>query len=201
MTTPRLVLALCLATAMLSGCAAGAAAPGRTSAAQASGPVSPAGQALLARHGLAGKNAIQVIDTLDRMPVKDRPADLRASVRPDTLLLSGDGVEVSLPVPADTFYLSVAPYVSQTHDCFNHALTGCKGELGGKKVEVDLVEAGTGAMLATGPRTLFDNGFVGFWLPRNVTATLRIRYEGKAAEAKVSTGASDPTCATTMQLT
>jgi hypothetical protein len=103
-------------------------------------------------------------------------------------------------MPRGQFYVSVAPYIAKTHDCFNHALTGCKGEMGGKKVQVELVEDGTGRHLAAGSRTLFDNGFTGFWLPANIKATLRVRYEGKVAEGKVSTGPSDPTCVSTMRL-
>ena len=159
-----------------------------------------AGQALLAKHALTGKSAMEVIDTLDRMPIEERPTDLKASVRPDTLLVSGDGAEVSLPIPADRFYLSVAPYVDSTHECFNHSLTTCKGELGGEDVEVSLVEEGSGTVLADGVKTVFANGFVGFWLPKDTTATLRIRHGGKEAQAQVSTHADAPTCLTTMQL-
>jgi hypothetical protein len=199
----RPVLALGLATALLSSCA-GTSDPQQSSTAQGSlataQSASPEAQAFLAKHGLAGKSTTDVIDILDRLAVRDRPGDLRASVRPDVLLLSGDGVEVPLPLPSDRFYLSVAPYVNATHDCFNHALTSCKGELGNKQVQVELVEEGTGTVLAAGPRTLFDNGFVGFWLPKDVTANLTVVHDGKVAEAKVSTGADDPTCLTTMQL-
>lgn len=198
------VLALALAATLVSGCAASAPTPdaaggGTTQTRSATGP-SAAGQALLAEHGLTGRSAVEVIDTLDRMPVGKRPADLMASVRPDALIVSGDGTEVSLPIPSDLFYLSVAPYVDSTHDCFNHSLTTCKGELGGEDVEVSLVEEGSGSVLVDGVKTVFDNGFVGFWLPKDTTGTLRIRHDGKVAQARVSTHADAPTCLTTMQL-
>lgn len=197
------VVVLVLGTVLVAGCTAPTPTTDRTSAtsrSQTAVPPPAAGQALLAKHALSGRSAVEVIDSLDRMPVEKRPADLMASVRPDALLVSGDGAEVSLPIPPDRFYLSVAPYVDATHDCFNHSLTTCRGELGGKDVEVSLVEDGSGTLLADGARTIFANGFVGLWLPRDTTGTLRIRYDGKVAEAKVSTHADAPTCLTTMQL-
>ena len=198
------VLVLGLSTVLVAGCAASPTASdgagAGTSRSQTAAAPSAAGQALLAKHSLTGKSATEVIDTLDRMPVEQRPTDLMASVRPDVLIVSGDGAEVALPIPADRFYLSVAPYVDSTHECFNHSLTTCKGELGGEDVEVSLVEEGSGAVLVDGVKTVFDNGFVGFWLPKDTAGTLRITHEGKVAEATVSTNADDPTCLTTMQL-
>ena len=198
------VLVVSLSTALVSGCAAPTTAPDEvgpaTTQTQTTGGPSAAGQALLAKHSLTGKSAVEVIDTLDRMPVEQRPADLMASVRPDALLVSGDGTEVALQIPADRFYLSVAPYVDSTHECFNHSLTTCKGELGGEDVEVSLVEEGRGAVLVDGVKTVFANGFVGFWLPKDTAGTLRIRHDGKVAETRISTHADAPTCLTTMQL-
>ena len=197
---PLLVAVTC--TAALSGCAGTPTEPaqGTSTGSQATSAPAPSGRALLAKHALTGKSAVEVINELDRMPLEDRPADLRASVRPDVLLVSGDDAEVSLPIPADRFYLSVAPYVDTTHECFNHSLTTCKGELGGEDVEVSLIEEGSGKVLADGVRTVFDNGFVGFWLPKDIAATLRITHDGKVAERRISTHAADPTCLTTMQL-
>ncbi|WP_404380080.1 CueP family metal-binding protein [Knoellia locipacati] len=203
MRVHRTLVLAAVCTTVLAGCAATPADTTRSSAtatAQASSAPSDAGKALLAKHALTGRSAMEVIDSLDRMPVEERPADLRASVRTDVLLVSGDDAEVSLPIPADRFYLSVAPYIDTTHECFNHSLTTCKGELGGKDVDVSLVEDGSGRVLTEGVRTIFDNGFVGFWLPKDTTATLRISHEGKVAEARVSTDADAPTCLTTMQL-
>ena len=144
----RSVLIVTLTTALVSGCAAShhrlrRQRPGRNTDA-GGGRLTAAGQALLGKHGPDGKSAVEVIDSLDRMPVRtaDRPSAPR--LRPDVLLVSGDDAEVRLPIPADRFYLSVAPYIDTTHECFNHSLTTCKGELGGKDVDVSLVEEGSG---------------------------------------------------------
>ncbi len=172
--------------------------PSDSTSGEGGGPVS----ALLLEHDLVGLDAAQVIERLDTMPVADRPADLMASVRPDELVLSnGDGVETSLPMPRDEVYVSVAPYVEQTHECHFHSLTTCLGELTGAEVDVELVGE-DGRVLVEETRTTFDNGFVGLWVPRGIRATLTIRQGERTATAEVSTrDDQDPTCVTTMRLT
>lgn len=59
----------------------------------------------------------------------------------------------------------------------------------------------TGQTVLDETRTTYDNGFVGLWLPRGLTGTLTIEHDGKTATSPVSTGADDPTCLTSMQLT
>ena len=156
-------------------------------------------QALLASHGLAGKSTVDVIDALDRLPLDQRPADLRASVRPGALEVSDGDVQESLPIPGDRFYLSIAPYATTTHDCFYHSLTTCKGELGGRNVHV-LIKDDAGKVLVDEARTTFANGFVGFWLPRNIHGTSTVTYQGKTGQAELGTGRDDPTCLTTLKV-
>ncbi|MEV6303911.1 CueP family metal-binding protein [Actinoplanes sp. NPDC051861] len=143
---------------------------------------------------------MEVVDRLDRLDPQQRPADLKASVRAGELLISDGGQEHSLPIPADRFYLSVAPYLRQTHDCFYHAPTGCRGELAGKQAHVKIVNDADGTVLVDESRTTFANGFVGFWLPRDITGILQITSDGKAAETKISTGEDAATCLTTLRL-
>jgi len=184
---------------LLTGCAGRDNTPPSPNA---TGPATSAGaEKLLSAYGLAGKNTQEVIDHLDRLGIQERPADLRASVRPDGLVLSARGQEVTLDMPDDRFYLSVAPYVERTHDCFYHSLTTCRGELAGQDLQVRIVDDTTDRVLVDEVRTAFANGFVGFWLPRDIDATLRISYGGKVGETKISTGKDAPTCLTTLRLT
>jgi hypothetical protein len=197
----RLLVVGVTAVLLAAGCGAGGddtagtPAGGTGPAATASGEAEP----LLAAYGLAGKDAVQIVDQLDRLALTERPTGLRASVRPDALVLSAGTTEVTLDIPGDRFYLSVAPYVNRTHECFHHSLTTCKGELAGRELAVTIVDR-NGTVLVDGARTTFDNGFVGFWLPRNIDAVLRISYDGRTAEAAISTGPSAPTCLTTLRL-
>lgn len=155
----------------------------------------------LAISGFENMNASEIIDQLEATPVAERSTDFIASVRPDTLTISDiEGQEVSMNMPADEFYLSVAPYVNQTHDCFFHSLTTCLGELRGENVTISVVDDNDTIVIDQDFRTA-DNGFVGLWLPRDIDATITIEHDGRATKMPISTGDDDPTCLTTAKLT
>lgn len=143
----------------------------------------------------------QIIDHLDRMPVADRPSDLMASVRADQLLLTDAEQELAVPLGEDRFYLSVAPYVDQTHECFYHSLTTCRGELANQDVGVRIIDDATGEVLVEEQVTTFDNGFVGFWLPRDVEGTIEVTHDGLTGQRVFSSDDEGATCLTTLQLT
>ena len=173
-----------------------------------SAPAQPSSQPtatapLLAEHGLEGLDSRQIIEKLDTMPVAERPADLMASIRPNELVLSDDrGESVSLPMPEDAFYVSIAPYLSQTHDCYFHSLTTCQGELSKTDVEVQVSDSDTNQTVIDETVQTFDNGFAGLWLPRDLDGTLTVSSAGRSASMPLSTGgAEEPTCLTTLKLT
>lgn len=163
-------------------------------------PASPAVPAtdLLTKHGLQGLSAVQIIDRLDRTQ-DDRQAGLAGSVRVDELLLSDNAGNVTLPIPADRFYLSLAPYLSKTHDCFFHNLMTCQGELAQTTVHVTIKDS-SGKTLVDEDATTYANGFVGYWLPRDITGTLEVSYQSKKSVQPISTGKQAPTCLTTVKL-
>lgn len=199
----RLLATAALSALVLTGCGTGDDGPSGTAPSKSETDASSSAQAapLLAEYGLDGKSTVEVIDHLDRLSPEERPDDLMASVRPGELLLSADEEEYSLDIPDDRFYLSVAPYAEQTHECFNHSLTTCMGELTGEDVKVQITDDTNDEVLVDETRTTFENGFVGFWLPRDIEGTLRISYDGMVGETKIGTGEDDPTCLTTLQLT
>ena len=164
--------------------AASSSASGST---QGSGAAAGDAQAFLARNGLAGKDVKAIVSELDRTQ-DDKAKGLKGSVRQGELQLTdASGATAALPIPSDSFYLSMAPYVSQTHECFYHHLTGCQGELAGKALVDEQV-------------TTYANGFVGFWLPRDVTGTITVAYDGKTVKAPFATDGTSPTCVATLQL-
>jgi hypothetical protein len=161
----------------------------------------PTAEALLADHGLDAGDPVALVDALDRTPLAERAEDLFVSVRADQLLVSSDaGEELPVALPEEAFYLSLAPYVDQTHDCFYHSLTTCKGELGGEELDVVITQDGETTPLVDETVTAYDNGFVGFWLPTDVTGTISVTYGDKIGEVDFSTDAEAPTCITTLQL-
>ena len=160
------------------------------------------GSTVLEQHGLAGMDATEVVEHLDTMAVSDRPDTLIASVQPTELVLTDTtgGSTATLPMPDDTFYLSVAPYRNTTHDCYFHSLTTCVGELGDEPLHLTVV-GDDGEVLLDEERTTNSNGFVGLWLPRDIDATLTITHENGSITTPISTGADDPTCLTDLPLT
>lgn len=185
-----IVLGACVA---LAGCGAEQAAAPQSSVVEGD---------VLADHGLAGLDARQVIEKLDTMPRAERPSDLIASIRPDKIVFKDAAErEAELPMPADEFYVSFAPYVNQTHDCHFHSLTTCTGELQNAEVKVTVTDAGGEVILAAELST-YDNGFLGVWLPRDIDATLTVEYQGRTATSPITTKGDDAaTCVTTLPLT
>lgn len=206
---PRAALAstaLLAAVLALAGCAAPApaaepsASAGCDTPCSADEPVGGAADGVLAAHGLDGLDARALIDRLDALPVAERPADLLASVRPHEVLVSDDaGAEESVPLPDDEFYVSIAPYVSHTHDCFFHSLTTCRGELSDVELHVTVTDEGGAVVFDERVRT-FDNGFAGVWLPRGIEGEITVESAEGSATAPLSTADDAPTCVTTLQL-
>lgn len=153
-------------------------------------------------NGLAafdGRSAEEIIEELDQTPVTERATTFRASIHADELILSDQSEQISIEMPADKFYVSVAPYTSQTHDCFYHSLTTCTGELSNAPITVTII-SDSGDTIIDESTTTFDNGFIGMWLPRNLHGTLTIEYEGLTATQPISTDSDAPTCITTTRL-
>ena len=155
------------------------------------------GDGVLGRHGMAGLTVTQVIDQLEASE-SDRSNGPFGSVRPGELVIADDQGEQTVPI-TDQFYLSIAPYRNQTHECFFHNLASCKGELGGQTMQITVVDS-RGTVLIDEQRTAAPNGFVGMWLPKNITGTLTVTQDGDTATTPIGTGEKDPTCLTTLKL-
>lgn len=201
MTGRRNLLVLLLVAGLaLTGCAAATEAPSPAPTTVAASSTVDQGE-FLETHGLSGLDAAQIVDKLDRLPVAEQPTDLMASVRPDHLLLTdAQEREVSLPMPTDEVYISIAPYRNQTHDCYFHSLTTCKGELANSDVQLTIT-SDDGKVLLDDTRQTYDNGFVGIWLPRGIRATLTVEHDGHTGSQPISTvNVDDATCITTLKL-
>lgn len=187
-----ILAALAISALVLTGCSQGFSDHSTTNSSET----------ILEQYGLAGLDARQIINSLDTVVTEQRPDTLLASVQPNELIISHFGGQSSttLPMPEDEFYLSVAPYESQTHDCFFHSLTSCLGELRNQNVYVTVTDT-AGRTILDEARTTYDNGFTGLWLPRDITGTLTLTRADKTATIPISTTSDDPTCLTTLHLT
>lgn len=189
----RSVALIAALATLLVGCAAAPEGDGRPAAAGI--------DEVLAVHDLDGKTAEQIIDRLEAVAVAERTTDLLASVRGDVLVLATEAQDQQLPMPEDRTYISIAPYVSQTHECVFHSLTTCIGELRGEPMQVTVTDDVTGEVLVDAEVTTHDNGFVGLWLPRDVTGTIAVAHTDGSGTAAFSTAAGEATCITTLALT
>lgn len=189
----RAAIAAAALTLALTGCSAADPEP------TADGTVSQ--DTFLTTHGLAAMDAVEIIDHLDRQKVTERPTDLIASVRADELLLSSDDQEVVVDLPDNQTYVSIAPYLTSTHDCFYHSLTTCLGELDNEDIQVTITDEATGEVLIDEQTTTFDNGFVDFWLPDDATGTIEITHQGRTGVTEFSTTEDGATCVTDLRLT
>jgi hypothetical protein len=122
------------------------------------------------------------------------------SVYDDELLVIIGDERVSINMPEDEFYLSVAPYIENTHSCTFHSATGCRGELKSESFFVEFIDA-NGNVIISENMTSLSNGFIDLWLPRDVEGTLTITQGNLSASKVISTEAGEPTCETTMHLT
>jgi hypothetical protein len=148
--------------------------------------------------GVEGSDVKAAITGLDQVD-QERPLDVQASVRAHEVIFTGASGEVSMPIPGEEMYVSIAPYVEQTHECYYHALGGCQGEMTGEDVHVTIT-ADDGTVLVDEDVTTYANGFVGFWLPRDVTGTVAVTAGDLTGETPFDTTDEGPTCITTLQL-
>lgn len=78
-------------------------------------------------------------------------------------------------------------------------MTGCQGELVNKEFDL-YIEDTEGNVVINEKVKSQANGFFDLWLPRDKTYQIKIKYDGKASESKISTFENDATCITTMKL-
>lgn len=153
---------------------------------------------LLETHGLDGLTGQQIVERLEASG-DARPLAFGASVREREVLLADADTEVAVPLPDDLHYVSVAPFVTSTHECYYHNLATCQGELVEQPVHVTITDE-SGAVLVDEETTTHVNGFVGFWLPRDMSGTFEVSIDGHSGSVPFSTADGDPTCLTTLRL-
>jgi hypothetical protein len=115
-----------------------------------------------------------------------------------TFVLPG-GSQVSVPLPADTMVLAVAPYVTSTHECQIHSIDGCAGEMAGIPMWVH-AETPDGTVLVDEMMTPMGNGFIELWLPRDSEIDLSVQAGALAGEQRVTTYATSDTCIAQIRL-
>lgn len=196
-TTRRtwLAAALTAATLATAACAPSVSEP------DADSSIATATEAAAGLDELTTLGAEELIAALEGTPVDERRDDLMASIKPDRVVLTTADGEAEIAIPEGQHYLSIAPFVTSTHECYFHSLTTCTGELGGEDVALRIVDSETGEVYLDQSATLEDNGFTGVWLPADITATVTITSDRGTGHAQIATDDDDLTCLTGLQLT
>lgn len=157
----------------------------------------PSERTLLARYNLQDLSVQEKIDYLEAS-VEDSNK-VSASVTPSSLVLTLEGRQFVYPLPDNQFYLSIAPYINQTHPCGTHSLVSCRGELVNTTFDVRIESSELGVIIED-QITSHSNGFFGVWLPKNEQLSITITYLGMRASTVLSTSDENNTCLTTMRL-
>lgn len=123
-----------------------------------------------------------------------------ASITSSELVVTDENQEVTkYELEGEDFFVSIAPFINETHPCDIHSLTGCQGEL----VEEDFnvhIEDSEGNVILDEVKQTEANGFIDLWLPREDTFNVIITQGDRETTSEISTYDGDNTCITTMQL-
>jgi hypothetical protein len=150
--------------------------------------------AFLEKYGLSGLTVQEIVQKLDS--TTSDPSGLKASITSDFLVLMDESDEVRLALPKDKFYISFAPYVTQSHPCGTHSLSSCQGELVNQEIHAVITDNKGKEIIKSGLTTM-ANCFVGVWLPRNMDGIVTFSYNGLVAKSPIKTFAGSDTCLTT----
>jgi len=145
--------------------------------------------------GINGKQAMELANKW-----RQKNLDIMSFVTPDAVNFKfKDGKTISVPLPADQMVVSVAPYISYTHECATHYMSKCDGELKKVPIKVRAVTAGGKTLINKTLKTP-STGFFDLWLPRDQEITISVNALGKKATGKIYTYRNSKTCDTTLKL-
>lgn len=145
---------------------------------------------------IASDELKQLVLAYSKREAKEQSASITSH---QLIVTNADQTQSTYALPEKEFFVSIAPYVEQTHPCAIHSLTGCQGELADEEFFLQIADSDGNVFVDKAVRSL-ANGFIDLWLPRDRTYNVRIEQAGKSAEAAITTFEGDNTCIATMQL-
>jgi hypothetical protein len=144
---------------------------------------------------------MSVVDIVNHLEHKsDEPEGFYASITGSSLVLGDSTDEVILSLPHDLFYLSFAPYVDQTHPCYNHNLVTCTGELQNQSFFITVRDHNQDELIFSGWVKTSERGFAGIWLPKEKELTLTVSDDILYGEVSIDTFLDSPSCLTSLKL-
>src|SRR5699024_2395274 len=140
-----------------------------------------------------GEDTNQAGTNLDTNELKDEANDYTvdnldpdsASITSHELVGVADNKELGYELSVEKFFVSIAPFINETHECAVHSLTGCHGELVEEDFDV-LITDSSGEVVVDETMTTEKNGFIDLWLPRDETFVVEMTQGSRTTEAKIS---------------
>lgn len=149
---------------------------------------------LLKEYNLDGLSIEELVVHLDKNGNKYN--DIKASINGEHLIIIKNDKSYEFALPKNKFYVSIAPYINETHPCKYHNFITCRSELKNEDFYVKVIDKNNNTIFESNVNSYY-NGFSGLWLPRNMEGFIEIRYFDKSVITQISTYKDSNTCLTT----
>lgn len=135
---------------------------------------------------------------IEQLENESFPNSLSASITDQQVLIYYQNETYEIDIHDSLLYVSFAPYLTYTHDCFRHSLTGCQGEMVNQNMVVKIYDDSL-QLLDTKTVNTGKDGFIGLFLERNRTYKIVVEYENMQTEFFVMSGTTQ-TCYSELKL-
>jgi hypothetical protein len=146
-------------------------------------------------YGLNIEDQESLINDLEN---KNFNQEFSASISDKQIFIYHKTKQYAIMLQEDLFYVSLAPYINQTHGCYTHSLTGCQGELIDKDFIVKIYDEEDN-LLEEKTINSGSDGFFGLFLEKGITYKIIVEYEGLSTSYDID-AFTDQTCFTGGQL-
>jgi hypothetical protein len=130
--------------------------------------------------------------------LEEQLTELNSSLVGIQSMLSGWKDEDHVVASDSWYFMSIAPYQNDTHDCYYHILA-CKAEMVNTHVSYSIEEVG-GSFVTQGVGVTGSNGFMDLYLQRNKTYRISVVIGELEGEVTVTTFPGSPTCITNLKI-
>lgn len=144
-------------------------------------------------------NTQDIRDLVNDYSIRNKTAASASITSTELVVIDDSDKETRYDISEEDFFVSIAPFINETHPCDIHSLTGCQGELVDKDFDLH-IEDEDGKVIIDETLNSGENGFIDLWLPRDHVLKVKIIHEGKQVDSEISTFENNGTCITTMQL-
>lgn len=148
------------------------------------------------KYSLNIEDQVSIINDLEN---KNFNQEFSASITDEMIIIYHKNKSYEINLEEDLFYVSLAPYINQTHGCYTHSLTGCQGELVDKDFLVKIYDEEDNLLEVKTINTGSD-GFFGLFLEKGITYKIIVEYEDLSTSYDID-AYTDQTCFTGGQLT